>query len=240
MVATAPYPRCMAQQQSRSPGRGKPSPEVFRRRRIVVAVALLVVLALLVWAVVSVVGLFTGSSDQAGPPAAATSSSAAPTSPAGTSASESASGSAGASAAASSGGSSAAEAAANGCPSGDIEVSAATDQGTYGAAEKPVLEMKITNTGSKDCTVNVGTSQQEFNIVSGSDRIFSTTDCRKDPSDSRMTLKAGASESARFTWDRLRSAPGCKNVETKPRPGTYTFAAKLGDVESGEVNFSLK
>ena len=55
MVAPDPYPRGMAQQQSRTPGRGKPSPEVYRRRRIVVGVALLVVLALVIWAVIAAV-----------------------------------------------------------------------------------------------------------------------------------------------------------------------------------------
>ncbi len=201
-----------------------------------VGVALLVVLALLVWAVIAVVGFFTRSSDGVGPPAPAASSNSAPSSTASASASESGS----AEAPASGGGSSSAKAAGDTCSSGDIELSAVTDKGTYAPAEKPVLEMKIENTGSEDCTVNVGTSQQEFSIVSGSDKIFSTTDCRTDPSDSDMTLKAGATESARFTWDRLRSAPGCKDVESKPRPGTYTFSAKLGDVESGKVNFSLK
>lgn len=103
-----------------------------------------------------------------------------------------------------------------------------------------MLEMKITNSGTEDCSLNVGTSQQEFNIVSGSDRIFSTTDCRANATDSVMILKAGATESARFTWERLRSAPGCKKVTTKPRPGTYTFTAKLGAVESDKATFSLK
>ena len=252
MVAPDPYPRGMAQQQSRTPGRGKPSPEVYRRRRIVVGVALLVVLALVIWAVIAVVGFFTKSPDAAAPPVPAVSSSSvsspssAPSTAASAEASGSASGSAAASeqgsasAASSEAGSASAQAAGDSCSSGDIKLTAATDKATYAPAEKPVLEMKIQNTGSEDCTVNVGTSQQEFSIVSGSDRIFSTTDCRTDASDSDMTVKAGATESAHFTWDRLRSAPGCKDVETKPRPGTYTFSAKLGDVESDKVNFSLK
>lgn len=119
-------------------------------------------------------------------------------------------------------------------------MAAVTDKSSYASGDDPVLEMKITNAGSEDCSLNVGTSQQEFKIVSGADRIFSTTDCRADASDSEMTLKAGATETARFTWDRRRSAPGCKDVSSKPRPGTYTFTAKLGDVESGTTTFTLK
>ncbi|WP_417235578.1 hypothetical protein [Arthrobacter sp.] len=229
----------MAPQQSR-PGRSrKPSPEVFRRRRIVAAVALLVILALLAWAVIAVAGLFAGGHDEAATqdtPAPVTSPSASgSTAP---SASASATSSPSPSFGAAEGSSSAV--AGPECASDDIELRSSTDKSTYSSGEDPVLEMKITNSGTEDCSLNVGTSQQEFNIVSGSDRIFSTTDCRANATDSVMTLKAGATESARFTWERLRSAPGCKKVTTKPRPGTYTFTAKLGAVESDKATFSLK
>lgn len=207
--------------------------------------ALLVVVALLIWAVVAVVGLFSAGRDDAGgrpaPAAGSTDTAASP------SASSSArpSGSADSSQAASasgdaSGQTASADAAGGQCASDDIKVTAATDRPSYGTGDKPVLEMKITNAGSEDCTLNVGTSQQEFKLVSGSDRIFSTTDCRADPTDADMILKAGATETARFTWDRQRSAPGCKDVSTKPRPGTYGFTAKLGDVESDKTTFTLE
>lgn len=236
----------MAPQQSRSGSVRRPSPEVYRRRRLVVVVALLVVLALLIWAVVAVAGLFKGGQEpSAGAPAPA-SASAASSAPASSEAasSESAGASSGsASASATSSGSadpsSSAEAGAT-CAPEDIGLKSATDESTYASGDDPVLEMKITNSGSEDCQLNVGTSQQEFKISSGSDRIFSTTDCRTDATDSNMTLKAGATESARFTWKRMRSAPGCKPVSTKPRPGTYSFTAQLGTVDGDKTTFTLK
>ncbi len=88
--------------------------------------------------------------------------------------------------------------------------------------------------------MNVGTSQQEFTVMSGSDRIFSTADCLADPSDIEITMKPGGSESARFTWERVRSAPGCKIVNAKPRPGWYGFTAKLGNITSQKTSFELK
>ncbi|WP_372699065.1 hypothetical protein [Arthrobacter sp. JSM 101049] len=234
----------MAPQQPRSGSGRKPSPEVYRRRRIVAGVALLVAVALIVWAVVAVAGLFTGDTTDAQAPASSPSSVAASPSPsASASSSAEASSAADASTSASSTASadaSPAEAAGGECSSADIDVAAATDKSSYGSGDEPVLEMKITNSGSEDCTLNVGTSQQEFKIVSGSDRIFSTTDCRADATDTEMTLKAGATETARFTWDRQRSAPGCKDVSSKPRPGTYSFTAKLGDIESDKTTFTLK
>lgn len=235
----------MAPQQSR-PGRiRRPSPEVYRRRRLVAGVALLVVLALLAWAVVAIAGLFKGGRDDAGSPVPATASASSPApassgtaSPASNTASSGPS-SGSATPSGSPGPSTSAEAAAK-CAPEDIGLESATDKSTYASGDDPVLEMKITNSGSEDCSLNVGTSQQEFKIVSGSDRIFSTTDCRTDATDSVMTLKAGATESARFTWNRSRSAPGCKKVATKPRPGTYSFTATLGAVDSDKTPFTLK
>lgn len=204
------------------------------------AVALVVVLALVAWAVVAVAGLFGGgrggapmsSAPGSAGPAATASSPTGTTSAAPTTQSPSAS-----SDAAEASPSRPAEAE---CAADDIGLRSATDKSTYASGEDPVLEMKITNSGSTDCALNVGTSQQEFKIVSGSDRIFSTTDCRTDATDSVMTLKAGATESARFTWNRLRSAPGCQKVATKPRPGTYSFTAQLGAVDSDKTTFTLK
>ncbi|QXQ10483.1 hypothetical protein [Paeniglutamicibacter sp. Y32M11] len=121
-----------------------------------------------------------------------------------------------------------------------MAVIASTVQTTHGPSENPVLVMSIKNQGKFDCMVDVGTSQQEFAVMSGKDRIFATSDCVQDPTDTNIVIKSGASETARFTWTRVRSAPGCKVVNSKPRPGTYGFTAKLGEISSETVKFELK
>lgn len=127
-----------------------------------------------------------------------------------------------------------------GCLEGDVSVAASTAQSTHGPSQNPVLVMSIKNEGKFACSVNVGTSQQEFTVMSGSDRIFSTSDCLAEPSDVEITMAPGASETARFTWERVRSAPGCKIVSAKPRPGWYGFTAKLGNISSDKAGFELK
>ena len=126
------------------------------------------------------------------------------------------------------------------CVAGDITVSAATDKQSYGAGEDPVLILNIKNTGKVPCTMNVGTSQQEFVVTSGSDRIFSTRDCQKDPEDTKIKLEKGQEENARFTWNRVRSLPECQPISSKPRPGTYKLKVSLGDKESKPVTFVLQ
>ncbi len=126
------------------------------------------------------------------------------------------------------------------CQPRDVVVKASTEQRRYGPEENPVLVMTVENSGGFDCEVNVGTGEQEFLVRSGDDRIFSTGDCLENPSDLHITLKPGQQETARFTWERVRSAPGCQAVSAKPRPGTYVFEAKLGNRDSNVAVFELQ
>lgn len=203
-----------------------PSAKVYRRRRLAVLIAGLLVIGLLVWGAIALASVLRpGSSDattpQGAPSKTPDSNASNPQDPADQQSSEAA-------------------AVPSGCMSEDIKVAASTLQSTHGPSQNPVLIMTIKNEGKFDCTVNVGTSQQEFTVMSGNDRIFSTSDCLAEPSDVELTMPAGSSETARFTWERVRSAPGCKVVSAKPRPGWYGFTAKLGDHTSKKASFELK
>lgn len=197
---------------------GKVSARVYRRRRITVAVLALVLIGLLAWGISAVVGMFSAEQPQA-PQSQGQNVQASP-SP--------------------SSGEQADEASQNLCKSGEIEVVASLDKRNYAPEENPVLTLSIENTSKRDCEINVGTSQQEFLISSGSDRIFSTVDCLANSEDVLLKFAAGQKESAKFNWDRKRSAPGCKAINAQPLPGTYKFTAALGEVTSEPVTFELK
>lgn len=197
---------------------GKVSARVYRRRRITVAVLALVLIGLLAWGISAVVGMFSAEQPQA-PQTQGQNVQASPS----PSSSEQAD-----------------EASQNLCKSGEIEVVASLDKRNYAPEENPVLTLSIENTSKRDCEINVGTSQQEFLISSGSDRIFSTVDCLANSEDVLLKFAASQKESAKFNWDRKRSAPGCKAINAQPLPGTYKFTAALGEVTSEPVTFELK
>ena len=71
-------------------------------------------------------------------------------------------------------------------------MAASTSRKSYASSQTPVLVMTITNVGSSACRLNVGTSQQDFSVSSGSDRIYSSSDCLADPTDVDITIKAGS------------------------------------------------
>ncbi|MCC3281669.1 MULTISPECIES: hypothetical protein [Arthrobacter] len=211
---------------SRMPAR--PSKAVYRRRRLVLLLALLLVIAGGVWGATALAGALSrpGNADAAEPFQSAPTASP--------------------SAAENDGGKAPEEpdAPAEGeadpaCPAAAVKVEAATDAPVYAAGVNPVLSLTVTNTGPEPCEINVGTTQMEFTVTSGSDRIFSSVDCQDGGEDLVKEFAAGASETANFTWERLRSAPGCTAVASNPNPGWYVFTASLGGKTSEKAVFQL-
>jgi hypothetical protein len=127
------------------------------------------------------------------------------------------------------------------CNQNLVTVSASTDKAAYGPEENPMLTLKVTNGGTMPCEVNIGTSQMEFLVTSGADRIFSSKDCQAKSEDLVKTIAPGASETANFPWSRNRTLEGCQAVEAKPGGGGayYIFTAKLGSKASPKAVFQL-
>lgn len=127
------------------------------------------------------------------------------------------------------------------CNQNLVTVTAATDKPSYGPGENPLLTLKVTNGGTVPCEVNIGTSQMEFLVTSGADRIFSSKDCQASSEDLVKVIAPGASETANFPWGRNRSADGCKAVAAAPGGGGayYIFTAKLGSRASPKAVFQL-
>jgi hypothetical protein len=127
------------------------------------------------------------------------------------------------------------------CDQSLVTVTASTDKAAYAAGENPLLTLKVTNGGKVACEVNLGTSQMEYTVTSGSDRIFSSVDCQAESGDLVQTLAPGQSETANFPWQRNRTVPGCGAVAAKPGAGGayYMFVARLGTKSSSKAVFQL-
>lgn len=199
---------------------------MYRRRRLFLGAALLMVIALVAGGF-ALAGAISGTSEQASAtdPAAAATASADPSSQASPSAPEP----------------TPTPSATPTCNQNLVTVSASTDKAAYGPGENPMLTLKVTNGGTMPCEVNIGTSQMEYLVTSGPDRIFSSRDCQAKSEDLVKTIGPGASETANFPWSRNRSVEGCQPVEAKPGGGGayYIFTAKLGSRASPEAVFQL-
>jgi len=124
------------------------------------------------------------------------------------------------------------------CTAEDVSVVAVTDADAYPEGVLPNLSIELTNTSAKDCTMNVGSSTQEFTVSSGSDVWWRSTDCQTDPADLVVTLPAGATvpSSAPVVWDRTRSSDQtCAEVNRPRAPGggaSYLVSVAIGGFNS--------
>jgi hypothetical protein len=213
---------------SRGPAK-RPVSAVYRRRRLFAAAILLLVLALAVGGFAAISAAINGAD-----PAPAGGASPQQERPGGTQAGAPASPSADPSPSASG-----TPSAGSGCDEKLLTVTAATDKPAYAAGENPLLTLKVTNGNRVPCEVNIGTSQMEYLVTSGADRIFSSMDCQAESSDLVKTIAPGRSETANFPWTRNRTAQGCTAIPAKPAAGTYVFTARLGNKTSPKAVFEL-
>lgn len=124
------------------------------------------------------------------------------------------------------------------CDPSDIVLLPVTDASSYPAGVTPMISMSITNTGDAACTLEVGTAAQEYVIVSGEDRIWSSRDCQRDATKDTIDIAAGKTLSTTpFAWDRTRSSEDtCEGDRPEVTGGgaTYRLAVTLGKVSSTE------
>lgn len=124
------------------------------------------------------------------------------------------------------------------CEAKDVEVSAVTDAATYAAGVLPKLSISLTNKGTKDCTLDVGSTTQVFTISSGADVWWRSTDCQENPSSMIATLTAGTTVTSKdpVTWDRTRSSVETCDQENRQRaPGggaSYHVEVSIGGFTS--------
>ncbi|WP_221583614.1 hypothetical protein [Microbacterium sp. G2-8] len=135
------------------------------------------------------------------------------------------------------------------CANGALKVVAVTDQDEYDPGETPRISLELTNAGDVDCVVNVGTTQQRFEIASGADTWWRSSDCQTEPSDHWVTIAAGQTVSTQqsddraFTWDRTRSSVSTCDAAERPSAigggATYSLTVQLGEVVSQPTTFLL-
>jgi hypothetical protein len=81
------------------------------------------------------------------------------------------------------------------------------------------------------CTATLEPSRLGVTIMSGKDRIWTSTHCPQAIPRATLVLAAGKESSSTVSWDGRRSRPGCLPGGAVAKPGTYivqaTYAGRL-------------
>jgi hypothetical protein len=95
------------------------------------------------------------------------------------------------------------------CAADDIEVRARTSHEVYDASTAPLLIMEIEHIGSEECTLDVGTAEQEYRVSTGGREIFTTAQCDLEGEPLEIDLEPGQTERANMLWPRSDSSVDC-------------------------------
>lgn len=129
------------------------------------------------------------------------------------------------------------------CAPGDVKLEAKTDQSAYAPGENPMISLTVTNTGSAACTINAGTTQQEYLITSGDELYWSSRDCQTGAKDAQVILQPDIPQSTNpIAWDRTRSSTSTCEAERAQVPAgdvSYHLNINLGELKSNDVQFVL-
>ncbi len=125
------------------------------------------------------------------------------------------------------------------CPPAELQIVADADKDSYPAGGRPQLELRVTNTGSAPCTLDLGQAATELLIFSGPDRIWSSDDCAPGGAAKPTTLEPGKAVPTRLTWAGRRSLPGCEGPKAQALPGTYRVTGRIGDLQAEGGSFQL-
>ncbi|WP_157983914.1 hypothetical protein [Nesterenkonia muleiensis] len=226
--------------------RRRPSPAVYRRRRLVAALLAVVVLALVVWGARALYDTFVdgqGQNESAAQTGAgqdteddgAGETEAEPTEePAEGEDSDDVPDDA-----AAEGDNSEDELPEGHCAPADIEVRAGTSHEVYDASTAPLLIMEIENVGSEDCTLDVGTAEQQFRVATGGREIFSTAQCDLSGESLELEFEPGQTERAQMLWPRSESAVDCSEP-AELTTGDYELTVSVSGISSQPHDFELR
>ncbi len=126
------------------------------------------------------------------------------------------------------------------CDAKDVVVTLGPTKATYAGKEHPQFRLSVVNTGARACTFGVGPKELAVQIVSGSDRVWTSARCFAGTGSSIQLLQRGVPYAGTIDWDRHRSTTDCGGKHPAARPGTYTVQAKGGGTRTRKAVFVLR
>jgi hypothetical protein len=125
------------------------------------------------------------------------------------------------------------------CSPKDLVLSLYASGKSFGSGDHPSFRLDVVNVGSGACAFDSGPRSLNLVIMSGRDRIWSSADCASGPASKQVRLQRGVPYTRNFSWDQVRSSPGCPAGHTAARPGMYTATAFGGGAVSQTDVFNL-
>ncbi|SDH38074.1 hypothetical protein SAMN04489720_1096 [Agrococcus jejuensis] len=94
------------------------------------------------------------------------------------------------------------------CTPEQLLITPITDAVTYAAGQQVQMSFQIQNVSGDPCRLNVGTTQQSYQVRTGDQVVYRSDDCPVDEVDQIVELAPGVPQrTLPVTWDRTASSP---------------------------------
>jgi len=127
------------------------------------------------------------------------------------------------------------------CVASDIKIVAVTDSLSYAPGVDPKLSLTITNTGAAACSFKDGSDKQDYEITSGTEKIWSSKDCQTSAVAATTVLQPNMPvKSTPFPWDRTRSNPAACSATNAPQViaggASYHLTVSVNGISSSKAD----
>lgn len=127
------------------------------------------------------------------------------------------------------------------CRTQNLTIEAIVDKESYQPGELPQIGMRLTNIGAVPCILDVTPTKQVYEVSSGADSYWLSSDCQAESEDVLVTLAPNEPQSTTpIAWDRTGSLPCDSSTQQVPGgDATYSLQVRLGELESAKKAFRL-
>lgn len=125
------------------------------------------------------------------------------------------------------------------CAAKDLSLQAVAAKSSYQVGDQPVLELQVTNTGSKPCVQDLADRQVELRVYNGESRVWGSHDCQVQPGTNERVLAVNTPVRVAVTWSGLTSQPRCAGTRQRVGAGTYTLYAELSGHTGKATQFTI-
>jgi hypothetical protein len=125
------------------------------------------------------------------------------------------------------------------CTATSLAVTAVVGKTGYQVGDQPLLELQVTNAGTKPCVQDLADRQVELRVYNGESRVWGSHDCKIQPGTDDRTLAPNMPVRVAITWSGLSSQPGCAGTRQRVGAGTYTLYAALSGKTGKATQFTI-
>jgi hypothetical protein len=126
------------------------------------------------------------------------------------------------------------------CPPSAVVLSLFSSRPSYSIGQDPRFAVYVVSTAPGTCTFDFGHGGLHLTVMWAGRIIWDSADCARTDAIQVERLSRGVPVQESITWNRTITLPGCIEVASSARPGTYEVQARTATGASQVRTFNLR